>query len=51
MAKKENRIRITIAFADADNFDTPILDPAQEIRLLRNATHASFVELSIIPGR
>lgn len=45
-----NCIRVTIAFADADNFDTPELDPAPEIHLLRNATHASFIELPIIPG-
>jgi hypothetical protein len=43
-----NRIRVTIAFADADNFDTPILDPAPEVRLLRDATHASLVELPIV---
>ena len=41
----DNRLRITVAFADADNFDTPILDPAPEIRLLRDASHADFVEL------
>jgi putative CocE/NonD family hydrolase len=43
-----NRIRVTIAFADADNFDTPILDPAPEVRLLRDAPHASLVELPIV---
>ncbi|NIO70353.1 MAG: CocE/NonD family hydrolase [Anaerolineae bacterium] len=48
---KGNRIRIAITGADADNFETPILDPAPEIHLLRNATYASFVELPIIPGR
>jgi len=48
---KGNRIRITVTGADADNFETPILDPAPEIRLLRNATYASFVDLPIIPGR
>jgi putative CocE/NonD family hydrolase len=48
---KGNRIRITVTCADADNFEASVLDPAPEIRLLRNATHASFVELPIIPGR
>lgn len=48
---KGNRIRITITGADADNFDTPILDPAPEIRLLRNTTYASSIDLPIIPGR
>jgi len=43
-----NRIRITVAFADADNFDTPILDPAPEVCLLRDASHVSFVELPIV---
>jgi putative CocE/NonD family hydrolase len=48
---KGNRIRVAITGADADNFETPILDPAPEIRLLQNATYASFVELPIIPSR
>jgi hypothetical protein len=48
---KGNRIRITITGADADNFETPILDPAPEIRLLRNTTYASSIDLPIIPGR
>jgi len=39
------RIRVTIAFADADNFDTPILDPTPEVRLLRDVDHPSYVEL------
>jgi putative CocE/NonD family hydrolase len=43
-----NRIRVTVAFADADNFDTPILDPVPEIRLLRDAPHASSIELPIV---
>jgi putative CocE/NonD family hydrolase len=41
------RIRIAVTCADADNFDTPIVDPAPRIRLLRDAVHASFVELPI----
>jgi hypothetical protein len=48
---KGNRIRITIAFADADNFETPVLTPAPKIQLLRNTAHASFVELPIISER
>jgi putative CocE/NonD family hydrolase len=48
---KGNSIRITIAFADADNFETPALDPAPKIRLLRDTAHASFVEFPIILGR
>jgi uncharacterized protein len=45
------RIRITVTCADADNFETPALDPAPKIRLLRDTAHASFVEFPIILGR
>jgi len=40
-----NRIRVTIAFADIDNFDTPILDPTPEVHLLRDVNHPSYIEL------
>jgi putative CocE/NonD family hydrolase len=43
--RRGNRIRLTVACADADNFDTPVLDPAPAICLLRDAVHASCVEL------
>ena len=46
-----NRIRITVTCADADNFETPALDPAPKIRLLRDVAHSSFVELPIIHSR
>jgi len=46
-----HRIRITVTCADADNFDTPVLNPAPKIHLLRDTAHPSFVELPIIPGR
>ncbi|HSR29007.1 MAG TPA: CocE/NonD family hydrolase [Anaerolineae bacterium] len=46
-----NRIRITVAFADADSFQTPLLNPPPEVRLLRDADHASYVTLPIIPAR
>lgn len=42
-----NRIRITLAFADADNFDTPILDPPPNINLLRNPDYPSYVILPV----
>jgi len=45
-----SRIRITIACADAGNFDTPQLDPAPELRLLRDAVHASAIDLPIVSG-
>ncbi len=42
------RIRITVAFADASNFDTPVLIPAPKVQILHDALHASFVELPIV---
>jgi putative CocE/NonD family hydrolase len=43
-------IRITVAFADANNFDTPVLVPAPTLNVLRDAAHPSYVELPIIPN-
>lgn len=43
-------LRISIAFADADSFDTPVLDPAPPVSLLRDATHPSFVEMPVFVG-
>ena len=43
-----NQIRITVAFADDDNFDTPILDPAPTLKLLRNSSYPTFVELPVV---
>jgi putative CocE/NonD family hydrolase len=43
-----NRIRITVAFADAGNFDTPILDPLPTIKLVRNPVYPSYLELPVI---
>jgi len=40
-------IRITVTFADAGNFDTPILDPAPALQLLRDSSHPSCVDLPI----
>lgn len=44
-------IRITIAFADADNFDTPIINPAPKIHLLRSMNHQSFIQLPVVQAR
>ena len=44
-----SHLRITMAFADAGNFDTPVLDPAPALQLLRESSHPSHVELPIIP--
>ena len=43
----DRRVRLTVAFADAGNFDTPVLDPAPTLELLRDTGHPSFVELPI----
>jgi hypothetical protein len=43
-----NCLRITVAFADADSFLTPQLDPAPLVWLLRDADHASRIEMPII---
>ena len=43
-----NRIRTTIAFADADNFDTPILDLTPMHNLLRNSSYPTYAELPVV---
>ena len=45
------QIRITVAFADSGNFDTPILDPAPTLQVLREADHASYIEMPVQPGQ
>jgi len=44
---KGGRIRITVAFADADHFDTPVINPAPGLHLLREMNHPSFIQLPI----
>jgi len=48
---KGSRIRIAVAFADADNFETPLIDPAPKLRVLRDKDHPSFVELPVLQSR
>ena len=48
---KGSRIRVSVAFADADNFETPVLDPAPKLQVLRDQEHASFVKLPIVQSR
>ena len=45
-----HRIRITITCADKDNYLTPQLDPPPTVQLYREADHASYIELPIIPN-
>ena len=40
-------LRITVAFADAGNFDSPVIEPAPSVYLLRDNDHPSFVELPV----
>jgi putative CocE/NonD family hydrolase len=42
-----SRIRISVAFTDAGNFDTPILDPEPSLQLMRNTTNPSYIEVPI----
>lgn len=48
---KGSRIRITVAFADSDNFDTPAIEPAPKVHLLRDRNHPSSIQLPIIQSR
>ena len=48
---KGKSVRLTIAFADAGNFDTPVLNPAPRIRLWRDRNRPSCIDLPIIPSR
>jgi putative CocE/NonD family hydrolase len=43
-----SRIRVAVTFADADNFETPVIDPPPAVRLLRGSRHPSFVELPVV---
>ena len=45
---KGKRIRLAVTFADADNFDTPIIDPAPVVDLLRDKDHPSFIDLPLL---
>jgi len=45
---KGNRIRIAVTFVDADNFETPVINPAPKLRLLRDMNHPSSIELPIV---
>jgi putative CocE/NonD family hydrolase len=48
---KGKRIRLAIAFADAGNFDTPVIDPAPKVYLLRDRNHPSFIQLPLLQLR
>jgi uncharacterized protein len=44
-----HRLRITITGADIDNYSTPVLDPPPTVSVYRDAEHASYIELPVIP--
>ncbi|MEJ2208840.1 MAG: CocE/NonD family hydrolase [Anaerolineae bacterium] len=48
--RRGNHIRVVITCADADNFDTPRLQPPPAVHLLRDAAHASCIELPVLPA-
>ena len=48
---KGSRIRITVACTDADNFETPVIDPAPRLQLMRNVNHPSFIQLPFVQPR
>jgi len=45
---KGRRIRLAVAFADSDNFDTPVIDPAPAVQVLRDRNHPSFIMLPLL---
>jgi putative CocE/NonD family hydrolase len=45
-----HRIRVTITGADKDTALTPQLDPPPTVQIYREADHASYIELPIIPS-
>ena len=45
-----HRIRLTITCADEGNLSTPVLDPAPTVNVYRDAEHASYIELPVIPA-
>jgi uncharacterized protein len=46
--RKGNCIRITITCADADNFETPVLNPVPKLHLLRDGNHPSSIQLPVV---
>ena len=44
---KGNRIRITLAFADKDNFETPVIKPSPKLKLYRDEDHPSFINIAV----
>jgi putative CocE/NonD family hydrolase len=45
---KGRRVRLSITFADADNFDTAVIDPAPQVQVLRDKNYPSFIDLPLL---
>lgn len=43
-----HRLRVAIACADKDNLETPALDPAPTVTVMRNGKFASYIDLPVI---
>ncbi len=43
-----NNIRVAVAFGDADNFETPVIDPPPRARLLRSRDCPSSIDLPAV---
>jgi hypothetical protein len=48
---KGSRIRIAVAFADADNFETPVIKPPPKLQLMRSVNYPSGIRLPVVEGR
>jgi hypothetical protein len=46
-----NRIRLALDCCDADNFDTPILEPPPNLRILRGGPNSSCIDLPLLDSR
>jgi putative CocE/NonD family hydrolase len=46
--QKGNRLRIAVTFSDKDNFETPVINPAPRLALLRGVDHQSYIEMPVI---
>ncbi|HEY6103357.1 MAG TPA: CocE/NonD family hydrolase, partial [bacterium] len=44
------RLRVTVAFADAGNFATPILNPPAAVKVYRDPQHPSYIEIPTVPS-
>lgn len=44
------RLRLTIAFSDDDNFETPFGDPPPSVRILRGPGSVSWIDLPVVRG-